>query len=103
MRISLCLRPAVSVHFFSGVTSSGEGALFQDRDQGHDFQVIVLTPRSCRELIFSTCSYESDFYVLFDGNTGSVCLCVYLLEVSLCALERVLVCSMLDKCEETGT
>lgn len=61
MHILLCLSPAVFVHFFWGVILSSEGALFQYRDQGHDFQVIVLTPLSCWELIFSTCSHESDF------------------------------------------
>lgn len=84
------LRPVVVVHFFWSITSSVERVLFQDRDQRYDFPVIVLAPLSCRELIFSTCSYESDqtFCVLFDESAGSACtpVCVYLLKLHLCSL-----------------
>lgn len=46
-----------------GAIRHSEKEHYSRTDKGHDFQVIVLTPLSCRELIFSTCSHESDFYV----------------------------------------
>lgn len=44
--------------------------------QRRDFAAIVLTPPSCRELIFSTCAYVSDevFCVLLDKNSDSACI-----------------------------
>lgn len=107
MTCTHCCTSGLLLFHFWGVTSSGQEVLFQDTDKGHNFPVIVLTPWSCRELIFSTCSYESDqtFCVLFDGSTGSTCtfVCVYLLQVCLCTLVCAFVFSMLDKCEETRT
>lgn len=50
-----------------GYTTSGPlHHLQMERRRGRDFQVIALTPLSCGELIFSTCSHESDFSALFD-------------------------------------
>ena len=76
------------------VTSSGEEVLFQDTDQGRDFQVIVVTPLSSRELIFSTCSYESDFDILFDKNTESERTRVSVCSKGACALWSECLCSL---------
>lgn len=84
-------RPAVLV------ASCTDGALFRDGDGGRHFQVIALTPLSCRELIFSTCSHESYFFQLCLTDL-SACVRVCLLAVCPRALTLVL-----DKSGETRT
>lgn len=99
----LRLGPAVFRTLSSGgcyIIPRGGRGLFQDAGRGHDFQVIVLTPAGCGELIFFfTCSYESDFKLTLPVPVCS--LEVYSMRVCVCVC--VLVLSVPDKCEETRT